>query len=191
MPITSQLVKDFYAAALTKYNAKLVNKDDSAFMKIISSFLDGIGVLDKDKFMNEFVTTIGATIYVPYEVGMEGKWNLWGQISVLTHELTHCEQFHDSPAEFMIKYIVNKSDRATYEAQAYGTDLEMKYWFTPGQGYDIKKRAQSLLNYGLQQQHCDYAAEHLAIYDDVFKQGGGVSPVAAWAKEWLNVHGAK
>jgi hypothetical protein len=190
MPITSQLVKDFYTAAMEKYGAKIVNKSDSEFMKLVSSFLDGIGVLDKDEFMKNFVTTIGTSIYVPYEVGVDSGWGLWGQISVLVHELTHCEQYRDSPAAFMVKYLVNKSDRATYEAQAYGADLEMAYWYT-GKGYDLKQRTKSLLNYGLQQEHCDYAAEHLAVYDDVFRQGGGVSPVAAWAKEWLTLHGAK
>jgi len=190
MLITSQLVKDFYAAATKQYGASIINKSDNEFMKLVSSFLDGIGVLDKDVFMKHFVTTVGTSIYIPYEVGADGEWSLWNQIGVLVHELVHCEQYREAPAAFMVKYLVNKSDRATYEAQAYGADLEMKYWFN-GQGYDIKKRTQSLLNYGLQQEHCDYAAEHLAIYDDVFKQGGGVSHVAAWAKEWLNVHGAK
>jgi hypothetical protein len=190
MPITSQLVKDFYAAAMKQYKAEIISKEDSGLMKLIAGFLDGIGVLNKDDFMKRFTTTIGSKIYCPFEVGVDQGYDLWRQISVLVHELTHVQQYDESPAEFVLKYLLYKSDRATYEAVAYASDLEMHWWMY-GNGYDVKQRAQSLLSYGLKQEHCDYASEYLAIYDDIFRQGGGVSPVAAWAKEWLNLHGAK
>jgi hypothetical protein len=171
----------------------VVHKDDSQFMKLIAGFLDGIGVLDKEVFLRDFTTTIGNCVYAPYEVGVysgSGGYDFWGQISILVHEIVHVTQFHHAPAEFTLKYLLYKSDRATYEAEAYGADLEMDYWLT-GHGYDVKQRAQSLLHYGLQQEHCDYAAEYLVIQDDIFRQGGEVSVVAKWAKGWLNGHGAK
>ena len=193
MPITSQLVKDFYTAALPKFKAQTVDKSDSDFMRLIASFLDSIGVMDKDVFLHQYTTTIGAKIYTPYEIGVDGGaggYGLWNQIKVLVHELVHVVQYHDAPAEFMLKYLLHRSDRASYEAAAYAADLEMAWW-KDGKGYDVKQRAQQLLSYGLKQEHCDYVANYLMIHDDVFRQGGSTSEIAAWAKEWLTAHGAK
>lgn len=193
MPITSQLVKDFYAEALKHYGAKVVSKDDSEFMRLIGGFLNAIGVLDKEEFMKVYTTTIGETIYAPYEVGVDGGaegYTLWEQVKVLVHELVHAEQYHDHPAEFTLKYLLYKSDRASYEAEAFGADLEM-HWWRYGKAYDLKQRASLLQHYGLQPVHVDYVANYLEILNDVLRQGGSVSPVAAWAKVWLDQHGAK
>ena len=191
MPITSQLVKDFYSDALKKFGAQVKGKSDSDFMILVGKFLDGIGVMNKEEFMKEFTTTIGTTVYVPFDVGVDGGaegYDLWQQISVLVHELTHVQQYNASPAEFTIKYLASRSDRASYEAEAYGADLEM-YWWKTGHGYDIANRVKALQGYALHQEHIDYAAEYLRTDDDILAQGGSVSAVAAWAKVWLEQHG--
>lgn len=192
MPLTSKLVLDFYADAAKKFGAEYKNKNDSEFMKLVAKFLDSLNILKKEDFLNEFTTTIGTIIYTPFELGVDGSsgYDLWNQVSVLVHELVHVCQFKKNPAEFTILYIADKSDRATYESQAYGADLEMHWWMY-GKGYDLKRRAQSLLSYGLSQEYCDYMEQFLATYNDVFQQGGSVSEVAKWAKEWLTEHGAK
>lgn len=193
MPITSQLVKDFYAEALKKFGGQVKGKADSDFMVLVGKFLDGIGVMNKEEFMKEFTTTIGTVIYAPFEVGVDGGaegYDLWQQISVLVHELTHVQQYNASPAEFMVKYLASRSDRASYEAEAYGSDLEMCWW-KYGHGYNIPERVKALAGYALKQEHIDYAAEFLATYNDVFAQGGSISAVAKWAKEWLDAHSAK
>lgn len=193
MPITSQLVKDFYGAACTKYGASVVNKTNSDFMRIIGSFLDGIEVLDKELFMKQFTTTIGTTIYTPYEIGVDGGtsgYDLWDQVKIAVHELTHVMQYRTYPVKFMVLYLASPSDRATYEAEAYAADLQLYYW-KYGKSYDTAQRAQSLLHYGLKQDHCTYVAQYLDVHADIFAQGGASSEIATWAATWLDDHGAK
>lgn len=193
MPITSQLVKDFYGVACTQYKANTTSKSNSDFMKLIGSFLDGIGVLDKELFMRQYTTTIGTTIYTPYEIGVDGGpdgYDLWDQVKVLVHELTHAVQYRTHPAKFLVLYLASPSDRATYEAEALAADLQI-YWWMYGRGYDTKQRVRTLLNYGLKQGHCDYAAQYLDVHNDIFAQGGTSSEIATWAASWLDAHGAK
>lgn len=193
MPITSQLVKDFYGVACTKYGANVTSKSNSDFMKLVGSFLDGIGVIDKEKFMRQYTTTIGATIYSPYEIGVDGGsggYDLWDQVKILCHELVHVVQYKTHPAKFLVLYLASPSDRASYEAEAYAADLQLFYWMY-GHGYDTAQRAKSLLNYGLKQEHCDYVAQYLDVHADIFAQGGASSEVSTWAASWLDAHGAK
>lgn len=189
MNITSKLVKELWSEALLYHNAKSAGKNDSVMMKAVGSFLDLIGVLDKDKFMNRFTTTILDTIYCPFEVGVEsGNYTLQKQVMVLVHELTHVKQFHNGSIKFLFDYIVDRSTRAEYEAEAYAADLEIYYWMN-GKLYDIYKRASILKHYGLAQDHIDYAASYMLAISEVVKQGGTVSPIAAWTMTFLEKRG--
>jgi hypothetical protein len=193
MPITSQLVKDFYGVACTKYGATITSKSNSDFMKLIGSFLDGIGVLDKELFMKQYTTTVGTSIYTPYEIGVDGGpngYDLWDQVKVLVHELTHVVQYKTYPVKFMVLYLASPSDRASYEAEALAADLQLYYWMYRS-GYDIQQRVKTLLNYGLKQEHCDYVAQYLNVHNDIFAQGGSSSEIATWAASWLDDHGAR
>jgi len=187
--ITPELTKEFWTAAKVKWGAKQSSKGDSAFMKLVADFLDLMGITNKEMFMNHFTTTIFDTIYTPFEIGVpSGGYDLWNQISICTHECVHVVQYHDSPVKFPVQYLVNKSDRTTYEAEAYASDLQMHYW-KYGYGYNIVLRAEVLKQYGLTQEYVDYAIQYITVYDDVLKQGGSTSPVAAWACGWLQDHG--
>jgi RecJ-like exonuclease len=88
----------------------------------------------------------------------------------------------------MLKYLIYDSDRASYESQAFGTDLEM-FWWRFGHGYNLQHRANILLNYGVEQKHCDFVSAALATYNDVLQQGGSISEIARWSKKWLNENG--
>jgi len=187
--ITPELVQQFWKDALKEYDAKSVDKDDSDFMKSIATFLDAIKVLDKEDFMKQFTTTIFKTIYRPFKIGDTANYDLWSQITVLVHELTHVLQFKADEVGFTVGYIVNKSSRAAFEADAYGADLEMHYWMY-GKLYNIKARAANLKYYGLQQEHIDFAASVLeSIGTTITKSDAAVSEVAAWAMDWLEAHG--
>jgi hypothetical protein len=185
MIFTNTQVKNFYAAAAKQYDAEFIDKSTSRGMKIIAGFLDIIGVMDKTDFMEHCTTTIGSGIYFPYTPGVAtSQYPLDEQVSTLLHECQHIIQFDDDPVGFIISYLGDKSARAEFESAAYAADLEW-CWKVNHRGYDIDRRAQSLLSYGLQQQHCDFMAQYLAVQDDVFRQGGAVSPVVACAWRWF------
>lgn len=188
MNLTPELVKAFYAAAAKQYDAEFIDKSTSRGMKVIAGFLDIIGVMDKADFMERCTTTIGSGIYFPYTPGVAtAQYPLDEQVSTLAHELVHIIQFDDDPVAFIISYLGDKSARAEFECQAYAADLEWS-WKVNHRGYDIARRAQSLLSYGLGQDHCDFMRQYLEVQDDIFRQGGAVSPVVAWAWRWFEEH---
>jgi len=190
MNLTSQLVQDFWHDLLQRYGGRVVSKQDSHEMQLVAQFLDTIGVVDRDVFMQRFTTTLFDRIYIPFDLGVEGNgWTLWDQVVVAAHEVVHVQQFHDAPATFVLGYLFNRSDRATYEAQAYGANLELWRWCN---GHvDVNALASSLGSYGLTADHVAYAAAYLATLDDVLRQGGTVAPTAHWTIEWLTAHGVR
>ncbi len=190
MNLTPKLVKAFYVAIAKQYDIEFVDRRDSTLMKMIGTFLDGIGILDKEDFLNNFTTTIGSYVYINYTPGDTSTGHsLAGQIETALHEAVHVCDFDDDPVGFMVRYLVDKSARTEYECRAYAAGLEWQ-WKTTGGSYDITLRAQSLLSYGLKQEHCDFMRQYLEIQDDVFRQGGAVSPVVEWAWRWFEEHPA-
>lgn len=187
--ITPDLVQRFWADAIKEFDADSVDKDDSGFMKAVGGFLDAIGILDKEDFLERFTTTIFKTIYRPFKVGEpNGMYSLWEQVTVLVHELVHVQQYKDDPFGFPFAYVANKSARSEYEAQAYSADLEMHYWMH-GHLYDVHSRAANLKYYGLEQEHIDYAASYLeSIGMTIENSDAAINPVAAWAMDWLETN---
>ncbi|MFA5135230.1 MAG: hypothetical protein WC505_05630 [Patescibacteria group bacterium] len=192
MPITltPEIVKAFYAAITKQYGFSILDKSDSSLMKLVSNFLDGLNIMNKTDFMEQCTTTIFDKVYCPFTPGIpdDHGYSLEEQVGTAIHEAVHCNQYHDEPVKFPVFYLCNKSDRAEYESQAYAADLEW-FWYRRGHGYDVKQRAQSLLSYGLDQNYCDFMAQYLEVQNDVFRQGGGISPEVTWAREWLEAYG--
>jgi hypothetical protein len=185
--LTPELVHSFYAEACAHYGAEVKNKADSQFMTLVGSLLDAIGVVDKEVFLQNFTTTVGTVIYAPFTVGVGDSAALWGQVTTLVHELVHVTQFKHAPAEFMLKYLCDKSARATYEAEAYSAGLELYIW--NGEPVDVAALSQSLLSYGLGQNYAEFMAKYLEIRVDVYQQGGEINETSIWAKQWLLAHG--
>lgn len=185
--LTPELVKDFYRDGLNSYGAHVRSKGDDEMMRAVASFLDLIKVQDKEMFLNMFTTTIFDTIYTPFKVGVDGSmgYGLWEQITTLVHELVHVTQHDSDRLGFWMKYLASKSDRAHFEAQAYGADLEMHYW-RKGEAYDLKQVAGYLEHYGLEREHIDFCYVELLTIDDIIQNtDAAVNPVSAWAMDWL------
>jgi hypothetical protein len=67
----------------------LVKKSDSKLMAAISAFLKAITFGQMKAFMEDFVTTVGTTVYVP------SRWEFWptsSKMAVLRHERVHMRQ---------------------------------------------------------------------------------------------------
>lgn len=188
MQITEGLVQDLWCAGLHHFGATTKNKNDSTFMYLISQFLDGCGITDKNDFMNRCTTTIGNEIFIPFDIGNDTTgWSLWNQVATFSHEVVHVRQWRDDTAGFMLKYLCSKNARAEYEAEAYGADLELSHWLQDP--LDPNELAGRLASYGLASEYIAFAAAYLATYDDILQQGGSVSPTAKWAIAWLEAKG--
>lgn len=182
--MTPTRMHDLMYDLLAEYPYQWVPKSKSAFMRTVADALDLMGILDHKDFMERYTTTIGDTIYAPFEWGEGDPDGLWNQVETLVHELTHVEQYHANPVLFPARYLADRSWRAQYEAEAFRADLQIHFWQT-GEIYDIDSRAATLLGYGLSEAHCIYVAQYLASMAETIRDGGQVSPVATWVSGWL------
>ena len=187
---TSAVTVDLWRHLREHYNSTVVAKDKSAVMKAAAVLLDTLNIQDRDQFMQQFVTTLYRTIYVPFAIGDEGSgWSLWSQIRVAVHEHQHIEQGdRDGWPTFSTRYLTSGSWRASYEAEAYGSDLEMDWWYRRG-GFDLSKwiggRVQSLKSYGCKQVDIDMAENILSIRAKTVRLGGIETQGAQLAVSYL------
>lgn len=187
MKLTSEVVRDFWAHMQQQFESKVEQKQSSATMQIAATFLDLIDVQDRDQFMKDFVTTVGGTIYIPFEIGVESdQWPLWVQLRICVHEHQHVVQGgREGWATFGARYLTSSSWRAGYEAEAYGCDLEMEFWRT-GKIIDLDQRVASLKHYGCKAEDIAQARDALAIRASVVAQGVVENRASIVAIEWLD-----
>lgn len=187
--LTPQNVKDFWAYMQSRFGSVVVSKNESEVMRVAAALLDTLDIQDKETFMKNFVTTLGATVYIPFQIGMEeGRWPLWGQVRVCVHEHQHILQGRrDGWLAFGSKYLTSSSFRAGYEAEAFGCDLEMEFWRT-GQIIDIDQRASVLKSYGCSDADIDMVKQMLTIRAGVVGSGAVETRSAQIAIEWLETN---
>jgi len=128
--ITKTMVVDTWSYMESTYQSSHTSKGDSATMQMVGHFLDGIGVLDKDKFMNHYTTTIGSVVYVPFKIGVpDSTYSLFGQLSTCIHEHQHVVQWQRGGLAFMLEYLTDSSRRAAYEVEAMSSEIEFQWWY--------------------------------------------------------------
>jgi len=186
-------VKSFWDYMQQEYSSKIVAKDESAVMKVAATLLDTLNIQDKEQFMQNFVTTLHRTIYIPFDLGeSHPQWSLWGQIRVCVHEHQHIEQGdRDGWATFSTRYVTSSSFRASYEAEAYGCDMEMEQWRL-GSRFDPHKyaidRPRSLKSYGCSSEDIEQARQILSIRAGFVAQNLVETRASQRAIQWLNQH---
>lgn len=187
--ITSQLVKDFWSYMQGVFGSCVEQKNEAAIMTIAAALLNTLKIQNKDQFMRGFVTTLYNTIYIPFEIGInDERWDLWDQICVCVHEHQHIEQGErDGWVTFVSRYLTSSSYRASYEAEAYGCNLEMEFWRT-GKIIDIGARVSSLKNYGCKDDDIEMAKHILDFRAEVVSKGVVENKSSVTAIEWLDVH---
>jgi hypothetical protein len=183
--LTSKIVTSLWGSMEKKFGSSTLQKDDSLLMSAVADILSvsGIpGLQEKEKFLHGFVTTIGKRIYITFEVGNESTgWDLWSQIKVCVHEHQHVIQGgRDGWITFCRRYMMSPTYRASYEAEAYGCDMEMEYWRT-GNILDSAELANKLVAYGCGEEDVEMARRILDIRADMLKCGGieNMSSIAA------------
>lgn len=131
------------------YGTDVTPKADSAAMKAAASALGLVGVMERKVFLERYATTLGSTIYLQYEPG-DPLRNAVSQIRLAVHEHQHVVQGRRDTL-YEARYLTSKTSRATYEAEAWGAELEVAYWIL-GDQLDLLKEADRLaakiVNYG-------------------------------------------
>jgi hypothetical protein len=184
---TPQLVKGLWKYLSDDNDSEVIHKPDSKLMPGVAWALETMGIMDAEKFLEDFATTIFETIYIPFEIGQEtfNRWSLISQMATAIHEHEHVYQCQvHGPLVFAADYLAKRSSRAHYEAQAYRTNMEFRYWLTGGID-DPTYYAQKILNYGCGQDEVAYVRNYLEMSVPVIEQGAFISPITKLAIDWL------
>lgn len=184
--LTPGLVRGLWHYLDLEYKSKTVSKAGSGLMSVVGAFLGQMGILDKKKFMDKYATTIGHTIYVPYEVGStEGGFSLISQASTCAHEHMHVAQYDRlGAARFAWKYLGSTAGRAELEAEAMRVSMTMRFGLTGNTG-DPADYAAKLESYGIPSKDREFVKKYLEISRKMIENGAVPDRVSHLALEWL------
>jgi hypothetical protein len=171
-----------------RFGSCIVTKSDAKEMQAIGTLLDALGILDKEKFLNEYCTTIGHAIYVPFQIGVpQPGWDLWQQVMAACHEHQHVVQHVRDGLAYEVGYATDTSARARHEAEAYLSNIELERWRT-GQIPTPRRFAEKLAHYGCTEQDILWAAKYLTLSAETIRLGGVVTEAGAIVLDWLDEH---
>lgn len=174
--LNAQRVQSIWSHSQEVFRSVVVSKADSSFMNEVGWALDLMGIMDHEKFMKQYTTTIFNTIYVPFKIG-SGPVSLLSQAILAVHEHTHVFQWEKvGSLAFCSGYLAKKSTRAHWEAEAYMAGLEFE-WLLTGQLSNSRTIAEKILNYGCGQAEVAYIETFLDMSIPTVRAGGIISPV--------------
>jgi hypothetical protein len=156
-------------------------------MAMVAQLLEQMGILDAEDFLARYTTTLGRSIYTPWEVG-EGR-NLLGQLMVGCHEHQHVHQFISDPINHTWRYGTDSALRAAYEADAFRCNQEIMWWGR-GRVPDPEATASNLEDYGCSKTDIVVTTKALRSSAITAKAGGIVSAAGKVLIPWLEEHTA-
>lgn len=184
--VTPEMVTGLWSHLGTRYRTQVIDKASADEMKLVSRALAQMGILDADRFMERYTTTIGLSIYTPFEVGVEeGRFTLERQLHIGVHEHKHAKQYIDGEVRFMLEYIGDPARRAHYEAQAMTVNLELDYWLGRTDPR-IDGRTAHLVDYAIGEKDRDTVRKHLNMIWKVASKGYVLSDVGRESIGWLD-----
>lgn len=169
----------------TAYQSHHTSKSDSGMMKMIGRFLDGMGILDKDRFLENYTTTIGSVIYVPFRIGVTStRYSLYSQLSTCVHEHQHVVQWRQNGLMFMLEYLTDSSRRAAYEVEAMQSSMEVQWWYRKTLP-DIPRMAIKLVDYNCKKDDIMMAEKMLQSISKVVCKGAVTTNAGKTAIKFL------
>ena len=183
---TPEQVRWLWAHMTRKYGSTVVDKSGSIPMQLAGWGLEKMGVMDAPTFLGDYTTTVGKTIYVPFEIGVpRSAADLYSQVIIAVHEHMHVIQFsREGTWTFASRYLLSKSARALYEAEAYRCDMEMEYWRSASMP-SPRELAQKLQHYACSPLDIEVATKYLTASAQTIQWGGMVSEPSKEAIRWL------
>ncbi len=186
--IQSDEVVSFWRHMQERFGTTTVNKADAVEMQIIAGVLDTLGILDQERFLKSFTTTLGRKIYTPFEVGSANDgWDLWDQVVVCVHEHQHVVQHDREGLSFEVSYVADRAARARFEAEAFRSNLEMHFW-RYGSTTRSRPLAELLHDYGCRPDDVEVAAHSLALANVSVRRGAVLNESTRAALDWLDSH---
>ena len=188
--VTPESTKGLWQLMAKEYSTTVISKDDSALMALVAGFLDTMGILDKETFLEGYTTTIGSRIYCPFVPGIATeRFTLWSQVIICAHENLHALQARrEGLVVFSAKYLSSDDIRAVeYEAPAYRTTMELEAWRLGGHVPDVYPRflAEKLKNYNCGSDAIDAAEEALNIALDDIEAGNIITETSIKTIQFL------
>lgn len=183
--IRPDAVVAFWQHMRERFGTTTVSKTDAVEMQIVAGVLDALGILDKDRFLESFTTTLGRKIYTPFQVGSANEvWDLWDQVVVCVHEHQHVVQHDREGLSFEVSYVADRAARARFEAEAYRSNLEMHFWRF-GSPMRSRPLAELLHDYGCRPEDVEVAAHSLALANVSVRRGAVLNEATRAALDWL------
>jgi hypothetical protein len=171
------------------YGSEVVPKSESPVMRICSGALSLLRIQTRSEFMERYTTVINRRIYLPFAHDPPGtEATLWSRIATGIHEHQHVVQARrDGFLRFAASYLSSERARALYEAEAYGTELELMRW--AGRGSRTPESiAAGLASYGCGERAREVALAELRTYEAAEKIRTEATQVGvAWLNERLRV----
>lgn len=171
------------------YQSNHTSKSDSGMMRMIGYFLDGIGVLDKERFLENYTTTIGSVVYVPFRIGVTNvRYPLYTQLKICVHEHQHVVQWRRGGLYFMLEYLTDSSRRAAYEVEAMQASMEIQWWYSHTLP-DIPRMAIKLVDYNCKKDDIVMAEKMLRSISKAVSRGAVTTGAGKTAIKFLQDHG--
>jgi hypothetical protein len=183
--VTREMVVGLWAHLEHHYGSRLLDKESSMDMQLVSRALGQMGILDQRKFMEQYTTTIEDVIYVPFVVGDASTMPLDSQLHVCCHEHQHVVQWRKERGLFLLEYLTDKDKRAHHETEAMQVDLEIDYWL----GRESRNLATwplKLRDYALDDDHIATVSKALSMAYKAIGKGGVWTDVGKFSIAWLN-----
>jgi len=179
-------VRDLWAAMTAHYNVRVLDKNSASEMQMAADAADRLGLVARDRFLRDFVTTIGDRIYAPFTPGIvTGPWDLWQQTMVVVHELVHVAQDRAQQGIlFEYQYASNSTKRAYYEMEAYRANMTLT-WIFRNEELSSVGLASLLVDYGCNMADVTMVSKMLQLSLVSIKKGAMPSAPCRFAVDWL------
>ena len=163
--ITPHTTAALWLALAAHYGTRTWPKFRAPQMHATGALCGALGILPYTRFMRQYTTVWGRTLYPCFSPGQGDQAALWRQVVVGVHEHQHVVQYDRMGfAHFTVRYVLSTRERALLEAEAYVCNLELA-WVRFGHLPPLAPLAAKLGDYGCSR--ADQAAalahyEHLA-----------------------------
>jgi len=180
-----------YAGHMARtFGASIAPKAASQTMRAAGLALRVLGIGLGERFMSHVVTTMGSTIFVPFELGQPSDaWSPWQQIETLAHECQHIVDGRRGGLARDVGYLLDTSERTYAEATAVTTSMELHHWrYGTIEGWWTRTRAESMHGYGVSDADVTHIHTHLLAAAPTIRRGGLITEAGRAAISWLDEH---